>query len=329
MPASVRRAAEDALGVRVARASRVWGGYSPTPTFRLLLNDGRRAFLKAAEPVSNPFAYDAHAREVRVYRELGAVIGPWAPSFLGSFEHDTWRVMLLEDLGPKSVPPWTATQLNAVVHDLAAFHASTSGRPFPDWVPRASTRLAGAQWMWEWTADGGTERVAALAGERRREAAKWFEAALPRLRRAARGVVDGGWQQAFLHLDIRSDNLRIVGGKLKIFDWPHVTLGPPELDVAGFAQTVAVEEGVAPEVVAAGYAAQGRVSDGALDASVASLASYFSCQCWQPELPALPRLRPFQRAQMNVTLAWAARRLALPEPLWVNAVQGRTDAPGQ
>ena len=34
----------------------------------------------------------------------------------------------------------------------------------------------------------------------------------------------------------------------------------------------------------------------------------------------LPRLRSFQRRQLKVTLAWAARRLKLPAPGWLEAV---------
>ena len=47
VPKAVRQQVEAALGARVVRAARIWGGYSPAPTFRLALADGRRAFFKA------------------------------------------------------------------------------------------------------------------------------------------------------------------------------------------------------------------------------------------------------------------------------------------
>src|SRR5690606_35852963 len=56
VPLPVRRAVESALGAPVARAMRIWGGYSGTPTFRLRLADGRRAFMKGANLESTPFA---------------------------------------------------------------------------------------------------------------------------------------------------------------------------------------------------------------------------------------------------------------------------------
>jgi hypothetical protein len=109
MPRSVRRAVQEALGAEVRRAMRVWGGYTPTPTYRLQLADGRGAFFKAIGPSSNDFARAAHAREERVYRELGDLIAPWAPVFYGAFQCDAWHVLLLEDLGPKSAAVDTRT----------------------------------------------------------------------------------------------------------------------------------------------------------------------------------------------------------------------------
>ena len=49
---------------------------------------------------------------------------------------------------------------------------------------------------------------------------------------------------ALLHFDTRSDNLRLQsGGRLRLFDWPYASLGPPELDVAAFAQSITCEGG--------------------------------------------------------------------------------------
>ena len=97
------------LGSRVARADRVYGGYAPSATFRLKLADGKRAFFKASYPApkgSGVRWFMDH--EARNYRTLERFIRPWAPRFHGSFARDGWHVLLLEDLGPRSVPPWTS-----------------------------------------------------------------------------------------------------------------------------------------------------------------------------------------------------------------------------
>jgi hypothetical protein len=67
----------------------------------------------------------------------------------------------------------------------------------------------------------------------------------------------------------------------------------------------------------------------ALDASVAAIAGYFADHAWADELPGLPRVRTFQRQQLAVSLRWAASRLGLPEPGWVDALAARPGAVGQ
>ncbi len=44
LPADLRRQVELTLDSPLKRAARIWGGYGPTPTFRLSLANGRRAF---------------------------------------------------------------------------------------------------------------------------------------------------------------------------------------------------------------------------------------------------------------------------------------------
>lgn len=321
VPRSVRAGAEETLGAPIVRAMRIWGGYSPTPTFRLKLADGRRAFFKAASPDSTPFAQIAHGREERVYAELPELIAGWAPRLLGSFGRDNWRVMLLEDLGPKSAPPWTATLARSVARALAEFHAATVGRPLPAWLPRPNAHAVMGidPPAWAFTADE-LGRLTRLAGPKADDGAQWLKAHLPALAEAASGMADPSLPHAFVHLDVRSDNLRWLHGRLYLFDWPHVGVGPPEFDASAFAQAVTVEGGPGPEQIMAWYGERYPLDPRALDASVAAVAGYFARHSWAPEIPALPRVRTFQRQQLKVTLAWAARRLGLPDPAWVESV---------
>lgn len=323
VPAAVRERTEAALSGRVTRASRAWGGYSPTPTFRLLLADGRRAFFKAASPESTPFARTAHGREERVYEELRDRIGGWSPRRIASLEVDDWRVLLLEDVGPKTAPPWTPGLARRVAQGLGRFHASTAGHRLPEWIPRPDTHPAlgirPAAWSF---APDDVARLAGLAIHRELDAEAWLDAHLATLRDAAATIGDAGFRWALLHVDVRSDNLRWANGRLYLFDWPHVGVGPPEFDAAAFAQTVPIEGGPNEDQVMAWYAETWPVDPAALDASVASIAGYFANHAWAPELPDLPRVRTFQRQQLAVTLRWAARRLGLPDPDWVASIAG-------
>jgi len=308
----------EALGSGVVRAARVWGGYSPTPTFRLRLADGRRAFFKAVNGSSNEFAARAHVREERVYRELGAWMGPWSPRFLGALHRGEWHALLLEDVGPKSVPPWTPALTRRVAHTYAEFHAATLGRDLPAWLARPADSLPRVSWTAVVAASDDLREVAALAGARRAEAHEWLAAALPLLSRLADAAAAHPGPYALLHGDTRSDNLRYVGGRLVLFDWPFAEVGRPELDLAALAQSVTVEGGPPPEQVVAWYAARLPIDNGALDGAIAWLAAFFAGLAWCDDIPGLPRLRPFQRRQLATVLAWAARRLALPAPSWVS-----------
>jgi Phosphotransferase enzyme family len=226
VPRSVRRAAAEALGAEVRRALRVWGGYTPTPTYRLRLADGRGAFLKAVDPSSNDFARAAHAREERAYRELGDLIAPWAPAFYGAFQRAGWHVLLLEDLGPKSAPPWTPALARRVARAYGDFHRATLGLPLPTWLPRPEQQAPSGGRLWEWAAAvGGLQPVADLASSQAEAALHWLDAAVPTLARASRGLIDVGPPHALLHRDTRSDNLRWVQGHLRLVDWPHVGVG--------------------------------------------------------------------------------------------------------
>lgn len=322
VPSEVRTRVDAALGSEVRRALRIWGGYSPTPTFRLLLANRKRAFFKAAGPSDTDFARAAIRREARVYRDLGSLLSPWAPALLDSFEINDWRVLLLEDLGPKSVPPWTRAQARGIFRAYADFHRSTFAAILPDWVSAPGRYLARESRLWDEIPAAGTlGEVAALAGGQLEAARRWLEEAAPVLAASSRGLAQAPAPYALLHGDTRSDNLRWTAGRLRLFDWPHLGSGAAEFDVAAFAQSVTLEGGPQPQDLVAWYGERAPVRPEVLDAAVAAIAGFFADVCWREELPGLPRLRPFQRAQLRVSLAWAARRLRLPEPAWLDGMR--------
>lgn len=295
VPAEVRSAVEAALGSPVSRAMRIWGGYGPTPTFRLRLRDGRRAFLKGVGPDGNEFMKRAIQREARVYRELAPQIRPWAPACFGDLTVGDWRLLLLEDLGPKSAPPWTRALARRVLHAYADFHNATDGTALPEWLGPPS-----------WRSWPGPIDVPDAALRR------WLADAEPAL--AAAALVRGRGRRVLLHNDTRSDNLRWVRGRLYLLDWPHAGAGDPEEDLVAFVQSVTAEGGPEPDQLVAWYAERRTVNPVILNAVIVSVAGYFVSQAYLPDPVGLPRLRPFQRAQLAATLEWAAQHLGLPKP---------------
>ena len=320
VPSAVKRLVAQHLGVSVARATRIWGGYGPTPTFRLLLQDGQRAFFKGTNAASNGFMLQALDIEERAYTTLGELMASWAPAFFGAFRHQDWHVLLLEDLGGTSVLPWSAHKARAAAHGLAAFHATTLGKRLPRWLRRDSGDRWGCTWHEAEHADGGLDTVAALAGVRAPEAREWLAQHAARLKAEAERLEQTRRPYALLHMDARSDNMRLHAGRLRLFDWPFVCVGAPELEMALFAQSVATEGGPPPERVMAWYAERAPVRERVLDASVAAIPGFFGGRGRLPDIPGLPRVRQFQRNQFKTTLRWAARRFELPEPSWLAGI---------
>src|SRR5713101_10052390 len=101
VPAPVRAEAERRLRSRVVRATRAYGGYAASATFRLLLANGRRAFFKGAyPPPPGSAAIFPVESEERNYRLVAPFAGRNIPRQYGSFRLDRWHVLLMEDVGP-------------------------------------------------------------------------------------------------------------------------------------------------------------------------------------------------------------------------------------
>lgn len=321
VPAAVRAETERRLRSRVVRATRAYGGYAASATFRLKLANGRRAFFKAGyPPPPGSAAIFPIDREEKRYLALAPFMGRWAPRLYGSFHLERWHVLLMEDVGPATIPPWTADKTRRAARSYARFHSSTLGARLPAFLPRDDhVEFAG---FWRALAKNGElAGTASLVGRRADEAQEWIDVALPMLRERERDLESARRPFALLHVDTRSDNLRLIGERLVLFDWPFAAAGPAEFDLVAFAQGVAAEDGPAPERVLAWYEELLPLRAREIDASIAGIAGYFADRSWRPPLPGLPRLRSIQRRQLIATLGWAARRFDLPEPRWLDAVK--------
>lgn len=330
LPLAVRTTVEEALCGTVTDAKRMLGGFGWTPAFRLNLANGRHAFLKAVPPdlgeqmrESTRFMQTAYDREERVYTELGSFIAGWSPAFLGALRCNDWRLLLLEDLGEQTLPPWTEATVRSVMRSFAEFHRSTLEQPVPRWVRRLSKMLGTEGRGWGWIggeADSTVAEVATVAGERAPEARRWLEEVAPIMATKARQVTLPQLPSALLHGDARSDNLRWLDGRLYLLDWPHVAVGPPEDDLVLFAQTIVLEAALEPESLVAWYAVDNDVHPEALAAAIACYCGFFAYHAWRSEVPGLPELRRFQRRQLCVMLRWATREFGLPPPTWLDSV---------
>ncbi|HEU5367030.1 MAG TPA: phosphotransferase, partial [Ktedonobacterales bacterium] len=292
------------------------GGYAPTPTFRLALADGRRAFFKGTNHTSNDYSRYALTVEERVYATLRDELGRWMPRHYATFRREDWHVLLLEDVGAASVPPWTPQITRSIARALAAFHRSTLDGDAPAWLQRPEISLNHLNWRQTVEESADLQQIAALAGDDAPQALAWLQHASPLIERLTTQPALAEGPHAILHGDLRSDNLRFAGRRLALFDWPSISVGRPEWDIVGFAQSVTIEGGPLPEQILAWYSEQLPLSPAAVESALAWWLMFFADRAWQPDIPGLPRLRRFQRQQLAVLTQWAARAFALPSPAW-------------
>lgn len=316
LPVALRQQVSNTLGSPVVRAMRVWGGYSPTPTFRLALVDGRRAFFKGTYKESYEFPKIALLYEEKVYQELTPILGSFMPKFYATLRYEDWHCLLLEDVGPQSVPPWTTQKCCAITHSLADFHKLSQGQNPPAWLSRPTERLQHEDWQRTARESQDFQQIAALAGAESAQALEWFHYISPTIQQLMAQPILKKEPLAILHGDLRSDNLRLRGKQLYLFDWSAITVGRPEWDLVAFAQTVEIEGGPMPEQIISWYGEKAPLDSAAIDSSLAWWLTFFAEKAWRPEIPGLPRLRRFQRQQLGTIILWICRRWSLPEPDW-------------
>lgn len=288
------RNVEAARNEKVRSWWRVEGrGYTGALRLVARFEDGKTAFVKCA---TAPNTANWIGREQRVYEALGPQL--FLPALLGTGDDgtpDAYPFLLLEDLTDCVwPPPWNDRRLEAVwsaLQQVSAWRGPLLGElgsaqadfdNGPGWarvqndpVPFLSLGLCSAAWL---------------------------NTHLPALMYAADNAPLAG--DALLHLDVRSDNLCFrPDGSAVLVDWNWASRGNAQTDIACFLPSLTVEGGPLPDSLlpdAGGFAAR--------------LAGWWAASAGLPTPPgASPHLRPLQKAQLIVALAWAARSLKLGE----------------
>jgi hypothetical protein len=224
--------------------------------------------------------------EARIYEAVDSAFMP----HLVCFDDDGHRpILVIEDLSAhRRPPPWTPSDVDAVMASMEQVWATAP----PAGVPPADDGLFRC-----W--DGiDADRAGVVASGQLTH--RWLDEWLPTMRSTASRAT--AWGPALVHQDIRSDNLAIgPDGVARFFDWNWSAVGNPDLDLAGWLPSLAIEGGPAPWEV---------MSNGGPYAAV--LAGYFILAASRPLVPNVaPGIRSFQRAQGEVALDWACRELGI------------------
>jgi len=263
-------------------ARRTSGGWSINEHWVVVLEDGRRAFLKHAAAVEPCPSWLRDEREA-----YAAVEGPFAPQVLG-WEDGDRPLLVLEDLSDAYwPPPWRPGDVEAVLAALGDIAARPVRRPLPR---LAEERLAG----WPDVA-GDPEPLLGLG----LVSASWLDRCLPALVAAWERTSLAG--TALLHCDVRSDNLCLRHGRAVLIDWNHARIGNADFDVAFWLPSLALEGGSPPDAFG-------------VDHLAVCVAGFFAAHAGLPPPEGAPRVREFQLAQLEVALPWACRALELTPP---------------
>jgi Phosphotransferase enzyme family len=300
VPASAREGIEAALGSRVVQAVSQPGGFSPGCAVRVVLANGRRAFVKAVGTPINPDSPGVHRSEIRALQALPE--GLPVPRLLASYDDGDWVALALEDVdGRHPQEPWQPDELTAVLDLLEALAASLT--PAPSGFRSLWDEVGEMFTAWSRLRVSPPDDLDPWALEQLDELAAWE----PRMPDLLHG-------DTLLHLDVRADNLLLTGEGADVgvvlFDWPWAAVGPPWVDLAAFLVNVALLGGADPEEVIRARRLTAEADPDAITALLVGVSGFFIEGARQPEPPGLPTVREFQRVQGEVTLAWLARRLA-------------------
>jgi aminoglycoside phosphotransferase len=295
VPKGVRGAVESGLGARVVESVTQPGGFSPGVAARLLLEDGRRAFVKAVGSEPNSDSPGFHRREAQVAAALPPETP--APKFLFCHDDGDWVALVFEDVdGHEPELPWRGDELERVLEALADLAAALT--PAPIEAPPLSDRYGELFRGWRslleeepvgldsWTADR-LETLAELES-------RWENASVG---------------ETMLHADIRADNVLLTEDRVVFVDWPHVCLGAAWVDLLAFLPSVAMQAGPKPWELFDDHPVARDADPERVNAVLAALAGFFVHRSTMPPPPGLPTLREFQRAQGAESVAWLRRRL--------------------
>jgi hypothetical protein len=286
VPARVRTAVEEALGARVVCAETQLGGFSPGAAARLVLTDGRRAFVKAAGSELNPDTPDLNRAEIVALRLLPQ--GVPAPGLLAWYDDGDWVALVLEDIdGRRPGLPWTVRDVEVVGRALAEL-AGTAAHPelpaFADVVLALSS----------WDAVGADPR----------DVDPTLVARLPEMldRQAVAAEVTRG--DTLVHWDVRADNVLIRDGRAVLVDWAWACRGAPWLDALLVAMDLRIQGGPDADTFLRTQPATSAVPGDHLAAMVACMVGVWTDRGRRPAPPGLPTIRAWQRHCAAAAQEW-------------------------
>ncbi|MFJ8822040.1 aminoglycoside phosphotransferase family protein [Streptomyces sp. NPDC102467] len=297
LPEHVKEALADALGAPVVVARTQGGGFSPGVAARVVLADGRRAFVKAVSADVNPVSPHFHRAEAKNAAALPPEVP--APRLLATYDDGTWVALAFEDVdGRQPQVPWVDGELRRVLDAVERLGRILTPAPLP--APRVGEAFAENFDGWR-----------RLVEEKRVERAglgSWATRNAPALAELAAPWAEFAHGDTLAHADLRADNMLLTAQGVVFVDWPHAVRAADWFDLLIMLPCVRAQGGPDPELLFTGHPL-GRAADpDGVTRTLAAVAGFFLDQAARPAPPGLPKLRAFQRAQGEAALAWVRSR---------------------
>jgi hypothetical protein len=294
LPQAVRERVNRLVGGTVVAAVNCPGGFSPGFASRLVLDDGRRVFVKAIATDAGDWQAQIYRTEASVAANLPATVP--APQLLGTYDDDGWVMLAYEDIDGHEPDPWSPADLARVLTTLDTLWTLPTE---PAILPTDHPRLGG--WS-EVAADpSGPAELATQSAWAARRLADLVQLETDGLV-AARGTT-------IVHFDLYPHNILLSPHRVVFVDWPHARLGAPVVDLVSVLASAAAD-GLDPEPVLRHPSNIARRFDPhVLNAVAAALAGF----CFAGALPApAPGASPVADSKLRLGLAtvnWLRRRL--------------------
>jgi hypothetical protein len=280
------RAAERLVFARAVEWRPILGGYSANRRWLVTLANGQTLFAKEAVNEDTRRWLDL---ERRMYETVTAA---FMPEYFGWDAAGEYPVLFIEDLSSAEwPPPWTDKKIERVKETVSQIN-HTSAPDFVGSLAAEKDRHSG------WYAVAQSPDGFASLGIASRD---WIDTYLSSLVEAENAAEWEGNQ--LLHLDIRSDNLCLVGPQVKVVDWNLARVGNGKYDLLFWLPSLNLEGGPDPWDVT--------VEEPEM---LAAIAGFFARQAPQPDPWEGSTVRQFQREQLEVALPWACKALGIPEP---------------
>ena len=225
LPVALHTAAAELLSSPVVVAESCSGGFSPGSADRVILADGRRAFIKTANERRGP-THRYHLQEANIVAALPPGL-PIAYS-LGVVSDDEWIAAIYDDVdGEPPATPWKNTDIHAVLDSLSVIAAKPMPAEVAELLPTAPSFWAKSSIDVDWDAitPGARAKLARTY--------PWLPEALSSNLADDALLLKDLAGDSLVHFDVRADNVLIrSNGTAVLVDWPWAVVGPDWFDPA-------------------------------------------------------------------------------------------------